>query len=69
MNVDEYCLLSVIFKATLSVGAIRYYAADTIKKIAGQLKVAHSRTPQGGLDLSMLNMADPSPVFKKRKVA
>jgi len=69
MNVDEYCLLSVIFKATLSVGAIRYYAADTIKKVATQLKQAHCREPEGGLDLSMLNLADPSPVFKKRHVA
>lgn len=69
MNVDEYCLLTVIFKATLSVGAIRYYAADTIKKVSGQLKIAHSRAPQGGIDLSMLNLADPSPVFRKRKVA
>jgi predicted regulator of Ras-like GTPase activity (Roadblock/LC7/MglB family) len=69
MNVDEYCLLSVIFKATLSVGAIRYYASDTIKKVAAQLKQAHSREPSTGLDLSMLNMADPSPMFKKRRVA
>jgi len=69
MNVDEYCLLSVIFKANLSVGAIRYYATDTIKKVAAQLKQAHSREPGTGLDLSMLNLADPSPVFKKRRVA
>jgi predicted regulator of Ras-like GTPase activity (Roadblock/LC7/MglB family) len=69
MNVDEYCLLSVIFRANLSVGAIRYYATDTINKVAAQLKTAHSREPQGGLDLSMLNLADPSPMFKKRKVA
>jgi predicted regulator of Ras-like GTPase activity (Roadblock/LC7/MglB family) len=66
MNVDEYCLLSVIFKATLSVGAIKYYAADTIQKVANQLKRAHHRTPEGGLDLSMLDMADPSPVFKMK---
>lgn len=66
MNVDEYCLLSVIFKATLSVGAIKYYAADTIQKVSNQLKRAHSRSPEGGLDLSMLNMADPSPVFKMK---
>ena len=64
MNVDQYCLLSAIFKATLSVGAIKYYAVDTTKKIAAQLKRAEQRTPGGGLDLSMLNLADPSAVFK-----
>jgi predicted regulator of Ras-like GTPase activity (Roadblock/LC7/MglB family) len=65
-NVDEFCLLAVIFKATLSVGAVKYYATDTIKRIAAQLKVAEHRAPNQGLDLSMLNMADPSPMFKKK---
>jgi len=65
-NVDEFCLLAVIFKATLSVGAVKYYAADTIKKIAAQLQVAQHRAPNQGLDLSMLNMADPSSMFKKK---
>jgi predicted regulator of Ras-like GTPase activity (Roadblock/LC7/MglB family) len=66
MNVDEFCLLTVIFKAALSVGAIRYYAADTIKQVAAQLKRAHHRAPHSGLDLSMLNLADPSPMFRKK---
>ena len=69
MDVDEYCLITIIFKATLSVGAIRYYASDTIKRVTTQLKAAHERAPQGGLDLSMLNMADPSIVFKKKRAA
>ena len=66
MNVDQFCLLTVIFKATLSVGAIKYYAADTITKVANQLKRAQQRSPEGGLDLSMLNLADPSSVFKMK---
>ena len=35
------------------------------------MKVAYQRDPENGLDLSMLNMADASPVFtkKKKKVA
>jgi predicted regulator of Ras-like GTPase activity (Roadblock/LC7/MglB family) len=65
-NVDQFCLLAVIFKATLSVGAVKYYATDTIKKIAAQLESAVHRDPNLGLDLSMLNMADPSPLFKKK---
>ena len=66
INVDEYCLLTVIFKATLSVGAIKYYAAETIKRISAQNKRAQQRTPGTGLDLSMLNMADPSGLFKMK---
>lgn len=65
-DVDEFCLLAVIFKATLSVGAVKYYATDTIKKIAAQLQVAQQRAPNQGLDLSMLNLADPSGLFKKK---
>ena len=66
INVDEFCLLTVIFKATLSVGAIKYYAAETIKRVSAQNKKAQQRTPGVGLDLSMLNMADPSGLFKMK---
>ena len=66
MNVDEYCLLTVIFKATLSVGAIKYFALDTIRRIAMQLQIAHHRDPGTGLDLSMLNLADPTPLFRRK---
>lgn len=66
INVDEFCLLAVIFKATLSVGAIKYYAAETIKRISAQNKKAQQRTPGAGLDLSMLNLADPSGLFKMK---
>lgn len=66
INVDEFCLLSIIFKATLSVGAIKYYAAETIKRIGAQNKKAQQRAPGTGLDLSMLNVADPSGLFKMK---
>jgi len=66
INVDEFCLLTVIFKANLSVGAIKYYAAETIKRIGAQNKKAQQRDPGAGLDLSMLNMADPSALFKMK---
>jgi predicted regulator of Ras-like GTPase activity (Roadblock/LC7/MglB family) len=69
VNVDEYCIMAVIFKATLSAGAVKYYAVETIKTIADQMKKAHLRAPGEGLDLSMLNLADPTPVFKKKKKA
>jgi predicted regulator of Ras-like GTPase activity (Roadblock/LC7/MglB family) len=65
-NVDEFCLLAVIFKASLSVGAVKYYASYTIRRIAAQLKIAQQRSPDSGLDLSMLNMADPSSMFRKK---
>ena len=69
LNVDEYCLLAVVFKAHISVGAVKYFAHGTVKEIAAQMKRAQKREPTSGLDLSMLNMADPAPVFRKKKSA
>jgi predicted regulator of Ras-like GTPase activity (Roadblock/LC7/MglB family) len=66
VNIDEHCLLTVIFKANLSVGAVKYFAGDTIKRIAEQLQKAQRRSPDGGFDLSVLNMADPAPLFKMK---
>lgn len=68
LNVDEYCLLAIVFKASVSVGAVKYYAASTAKEISKQMKKAHHRAPSLGLDLSELNLADPTPLFKKKTV-
>lgn len=65
-NVDEQSLLVVIFKAQIGVGVVKYYANSAREQIAAQLKVAQDRDPDGGLDLSILNLADTSGVFKRR---
>lgn len=64
--VDENCLLLVIFKAQVGVGAVKYFTAPAVKRIAVQLQIAQERDPGGGLDLSELNLADPSEVFKRK---
>jgi predicted regulator of Ras-like GTPase activity (Roadblock/LC7/MglB family) len=64
--IDDYCMLVVIFKAELSVGLVKYYAAPAVSAIAAQLQVAKDRDPAGGLDLSVLNMADTSELFKRK---
>jgi len=65
VNVDEYSLLVIVFPASISVGAVKYYAPVSIKKIAMQMKLAHERDPESGFDLSVLNIADTSVLFKK----
>ena len=67
VDVDEYCLLVVIFKSQTGVGVVKYYATGTVKKIARQLKAAHERAPEAGLDLSVLNVADTGQLFRKRQ--
>jgi predicted regulator of Ras-like GTPase activity (Roadblock/LC7/MglB family) len=66
MCIDEYSLLMVIFKATVSVGVVKYFSVPAVGKIAKQLEVAQERNPDGGLDLSVLNIADPSEFFKRK---
>jgi predicted regulator of Ras-like GTPase activity (Roadblock/LC7/MglB family) len=65
-NVDESCLLMVIFPAKTGVGVVKYHAAETRTKIAAQLQVAQARDPENGLDLSVLNLADPSELFRRK---
>jgi predicted regulator of Ras-like GTPase activity (Roadblock/LC7/MglB family) len=65
--IDENCLLAVVFKAHLSVGAVKYYAGPASKLIAQQLQTAQLRDPASGLDLSVLNLADPSEVFRRNR--
>ncbi len=64
--IDDYCMLVVIFKAELSVGLVKYYAAPAVSAIAAQFQVAKDRDPAGGLDLSVLNMANTSELFKRK---
>lgn len=63
----EECLLVVIFQADHSVGLVKYFAEPAAEKIVAQLKIAQERDPGAGLDLSVLNVADTSGVFKKKR--
>ena len=67
VNIDEHCLLIVIFSANIGVGIMKYFAAGAISKIAGQMAVARNRNPDGGYDLSVLNLANSESLFHKKK--
>jgi len=65
-NIDEHCLLCVIFPSQSGVGVVKYFAGVAISRIAAQLAVAGARDPDNGLDLSELNLADPQELFRKK---
>lgn len=65
-NVDENCLLLVIFRAQIGVGVVKFWATKIRERIAEQLQLAHERDPGAGLDLSVLNLADTRDVFKRK---
>ncbi|HEU6447458.1 MAG TPA: roadblock/LC7 domain-containing protein [Verrucomicrobiae bacterium] len=66
INVDEHCLLVVIFGSSGGIGVVKYYAAGAVKEIARQLQAAKERAPGEGIDLSVLNVAETETVFKKK---
>ncbi len=66
LAIDEHCLLTVIFPAAVGVGAVKYFALPASARIANQLAIAQKRDPGGGLDLSVLNMADTASMFRKK---
>jgi len=66
MNVDEHCLMVVIFPSKVGLGVVRYYSVAAVKNIARQLAIARERDPEGGLDLSVLNVAEPRELFRKK---
>ena len=65
-NIDENCVLLVLFPADVGVGAVKYFSVAASHAIARQLQTAQERDPSSGLDLSVLNVADPSGFFKRR---
>jgi predicted regulator of Ras-like GTPase activity (Roadblock/LC7/MglB family) len=65
-NVDEHCVLLVIFPAATGVGVVKFYANKTVTVVADTLKEAAARCPANGIDLSVMNLADTGPVFRKK---
>src|SRR5690242_9103636 len=45
INVDEFSMLVVIFKAQVSVGVVKYFAAPAAARVAEQFQVAQQRDP------------------------
>jgi len=66
INVDEHCMLAVIFLSRTGVGVVKFYASFAVKQIARQLVLAQERNPEAGLDLSELNAANPQAFFRKK---
>src|SRR5687768_9514446 len=65
-SIDGYNLMVVIFPATTAVGAIKYYAQAARNEVAEVFAQARDRSPDGGLDLAMMNMADSSQIFRRK---
>ena len=65
MNIDENCLLVIVFPTHLTVGSMKYYAGPTVKTIAGRIVIATLRGDTG-LDLSDMDATDVQSLFHKK---
>jgi predicted regulator of Ras-like GTPase activity (Roadblock/LC7/MglB family) len=68
-NIDDNLLLIVIFKATISAGAVKYCAAGTLEQVGSQLNKARQRAPGNTTDLVSMNVLDASSIFRKKPKA
>jgi predicted regulator of Ras-like GTPase activity (Roadblock/LC7/MglB family) len=66
INVDDQSLLVIIFKSQSGVGVVKYFASSAVKNVARQLAVSRERAPGSGMDLSMLNVANAGPFFRRK---
>ena len=64
-QVDESCLVVLVFPASLAVGLVRHYANSMAPLLQQQLATARGRSPEGGIDLSTLNPRDVGDAFKR----
>ncbi len=65
LDVDEACLLLMVFRSQRSVGAMKFYARETVRRLAAHLEAARRRAPDRQLDLATLNPADIGDLFQR----
>jgi predicted regulator of Ras-like GTPase activity (Roadblock/LC7/MglB family) len=65
-EIDSHCLLIVLFKSQSGAGLVKYYSGNCTSIIARQLTTAGERNPGRGFDLSILNVAQPQELFRKK---
>jgi predicted regulator of Ras-like GTPase activity (Roadblock/LC7/MglB family) len=65
LEIEENSILVVIFKSTISAGAIKYYASNIIPNLAKQIMDARQRAPGTEYDFADLNLSNVKVLFEK----
>jgi predicted regulator of Ras-like GTPase activity (Roadblock/LC7/MglB family) len=66
LEVDDECLMVIIFSTESGLGVVKYYSANVATAIACQVNLARKRNPGGGFDLSVLNLSNTKELFRKK---
>ena len=64
LNIDENCILVLIFSTDHTVGSMKYYAAPAVKSLCGRLASASDRG-ETALDLCDMNPDDVQALFRR----
>ena len=64
LNIDENCILVLIFGTDQTVGSMKYYAAPAVKHIGEQLATASARG-ETALDLCDMDAGDVQALFRR----
>jgi hypothetical protein len=59
-------MLAIIFTSQTGLGIVKYYSSSVASSIAKQLNIARKRNPNGGFDLSVMNIANSEQLFRKK---
>jgi predicted regulator of Ras-like GTPase activity (Roadblock/LC7/MglB family) len=66
LNIDQHCVLVIVFAANLGVGMVKFYAAKTIQRLSDQIKKAEQRAPTAMFDLTDMNVTDVGELFQRK---
>jgi len=66
LSVGDFGFLAIVFPAAIGVGSVKFYGEEIVARVSRQLTAARARAPDQGLDLSALNLADATPLFRRR---
>jgi predicted regulator of Ras-like GTPase activity (Roadblock/LC7/MglB family) len=69
LSVGDFGFLAVVFPAEIGVGSVKYYGLEVVIQLCRQLSAARARAPEEGMDLSVLNISDATPLFRRRAIA
>ena len=68
-SIDGFNVMVIIFPVSVGVGLVKHYAMGARDEVAEVFTHARERAPENTLDLAMMNVADSSHIFRRRRKA
>jgi predicted regulator of Ras-like GTPase activity (Roadblock/LC7/MglB family) len=66
LTIGDFGFLAAVFPSETGVGSVKFYGQEAVTRTRDQLTAARTRAPAEGIDLASLNIADATPLFRRR---